>query len=105
MLTSGKGKYKVWLEQKNIGDDLVYFLGGGEKPHIGGIIVCEPNKKTKLIKFQDHFDFIVLKPIAEAACKKYKTKVVAVGGIHIDNANKEEINLIVENCNNFINKL
>ena len=97
MLTSGKGKYKVWLEQKKIGQDLVYFLGGGQKPHIGAIIVCEPNKKTKVTKFQNHYDFIVLKPIAEAACKKYQIKVVAVGGIHIDNANKEEIDLIVKN--------
>jgi len=105
MLTSGKGKYKIWLEQKRIGKDIVYFLGGGEKPHIGGIIFCEPGKKTKITKFQGHYDYIVLKPIAEAACKKYKTKVVAVGGIHIDNAKKEEINLIIKNCHNFIKKL
>ena len=105
MLISGKGKYKVWLEQKKIGKDLVYFLGGGEKPHIGGIIVCEPGKKIKMIKFKDHYDYIVLKPIAEAACKKYKTKVIVIGGIHINNASKYEIDIIVENCRDFLKKL
>lgn len=105
MLTSGKGKYKVWLQQKNIGKDLVYFLGGGEKPHIGCIVVCEPDKKIKIIKFQGHYDHIVLRPIAEAACKKYKTKVVAIGGIHIDNASKNEIDIIVENCKVLLKKL
>jgi hypothetical protein len=105
MLTSGKGKYKVWFEQKKIGKDLVYFLGGGEKPHIGGVIVCEPGKKTKIIKFQGHYDYIVLKPIAETACKKYKTKVVAIGGIHIDNASKYEIDILVENCRALLKKL
>ena len=29
MITSGEGKYKVFLEEKKIGDDLVYILGGG----------------------------------------------------------------------------
>jgi len=105
MLTWGKGKYKVWLEQKKIGGDLVYFLGGGEKPHIGSIIISEPGKKTKITKFHGHYDYIVLKPIAEAACKKYKRKVIAIGGIHVDNATKEEINILVKNCLNIIKKL
>ena len=105
MLTSGKGKYKVWLEQKKIGDDLVYFLGGGQKPHIGGVIICEPGKKPRIMKLKDHYDYVVLKPIAEAACKKYKKTVVATGGIHIDNATKNEIDILVENCRSFVKKL
>ena len=105
MLTSGKGKYKVWLEQKRMGQDLVYFLGGGEKPHIGSIVFCEPGKKTKITKLPGHYDYIVLKPIAETACKKYKKKVVALGGIHIENATKDEIDIIVKNCHILVKKL
>ncbi len=98
MITSGRGKYKVWLKQEKIGDNLLFVLGGGEKPHIGGVVICEPGKKTQAVRLEKHFDDIVLKPIAEAACKKYNTKIVAVGGVHVDNATKEEINLLVENC-------
>lgn len=105
MLTSGEGKYKVWLKQEKIGDNLLFVLGGGEKSHIGGVVICEPGKKTQVIRLEGHFDDIVLKPIAEAACKKYKTKVVAVGGVHVDNATKQEIDLLVENCRAFIKKL
>jgi len=105
MLILGKGKYKVWLEKKKIGRDIVYLLGGGEKPHIGSIVVCEPGKKTRITKSEGHYDHIVLKPIAETACKKYKTKVVAIGGIHIDNASKREIDIIVENCHGLLKKL
>jgi hypothetical protein len=105
MLTSGKGKYKVWLEEKKLGDNIIYILGGGEKSHIGGVVICEPGKKAQAVRLEGHFDDIVLKPIAEAACKKYKTKVVAVGGVHVDNATKEEIDLLVENCRAFIKKL
>ena len=105
MLTSGEGKYKVWLDQRKIGDNLLFILGGGEKFHIGGIVVCEPGKKPQIIRLEGHFDDIVLKPIAEAACKKYKTTVVAVGGVHVDNATKEEIDILIKNCNSLVNML
>ena len=98
MITSGKGKYKIFLEKKELDDDLIYILGGGEKSHIGGIVICEPGKKPRVIKFEGHYDYIVLEPLAVEACKKYKKKVVSIGGIHIDNATKEEIDLIVKNC-------
>jgi hypothetical protein len=51
-----------------------------------------------VIRLKTHYDYIVLTPIAEAACKKYKKRVVALGGIHIDNATKEEIDIVVRNC-------
>ncbi|UCD13507.1 MAG: hypothetical protein JSW60_08115 [Thermoplasmatales archaeon] len=98
MITSGEGKFKVWLEEKKIGDDLLYVLGGGERTHIGGIVFCEPNKEPRIIRLPGHYDDVVLKSIAEAACKKYGTRVVATGGVHIENATKDEIEKIVENC-------
>ena len=98
MITSGEGKYKVFLEIKKLDDDVLLILGGGEKSHIGGIIICKPDEKTQVIKFKNHYDYVVLKPLAEAACKKYKTRVVALGGIHIDNATREEIDIIIKNC-------
>jgi len=102
MITSGEGKYKVYLEKKQLDDDLIYIVGGGQKAHIGGIVICEPGKKPNTIKLEGHYDYVVLEPIAIEAFKKYKKKVVAIGGIHIDNATKEEINIIVENCKELI---
>ena len=98
MHTFGEGKYQVWLEKKHLGDDLLLILGGGEKPHLGAIIICEPKKPIQVVKMQGHYDHIVIKPLAEKACTKYHTRVIAVGGIHIDNASKEEIKILVENC-------
>jgi len=102
MITSGEGKYKVFLEEKKIDADLIYILSGGEKSHIGGVVICEPGKKTQVIALEGHYDHIVLQPIAEAACKKYNTKVVAIGGIHVDNASKEEIDILVNNCKELV---
>jgi hypothetical protein len=105
MITSGQGKYKVWLSSHRIGDDLVFFLGGGQRAHVGGVVIAQPGKKVKAVRLTGHYDVIVLKPIAEAACKKYKTKVIAVGGVHVDNATKEEINLLVKNCEKLLQKI
>ena len=98
MITCGEGKYKVFLEKKELDDDLVYILGGGEKSHVGGAVICEPGKKPQILSIGTHHDYIVLTPIAETACEKYNKTVVALGGIHIDNATKEEIDIIVQNC-------
>ena len=98
MITSGEGKYKVFLEKKCLGDDLVYMLGGGEKSHIGGAVICKPGQKPLILSVGTHQDYIVLTSIAETVCKKYNKTVIALGGIHIDNASKDEIDLLVNNC-------
>ena len=105
MITSGEGKYKVFLEKKEIGDDLLYILYGGEKPHMGAMVICEPYKETKVITMGTHKDHIVLQPIAEEACKKYNKCIVACGGIHIDDAEKQEIDIIIKNCKELLNFL
>jgi SOS-response transcriptional repressor LexA len=102
MITAGEGRYRVWLEHKQLDDGMILILGGGEKAHIGGLVICEPGKQTTVTRFKGHYDDIVLKPLAEAACTKYATRVVAVGGVHVDNATKEEIDLLVENCRRLI---
>jgi gallate decarboxylase subunit D len=98
MITSGSGKYRVWLEKHQVGSDLVYILGGGQQPHVGGIVLCEPGKPSQIVSRQGHLDTIVLTLLAEAACQKYHQAIVVVGGIHIDHASKEEIDVLVQNC-------
>ena len=102
MITSGEGKYRVWLEEKKIGDDRLHSPGGGETPQLGGIVICEPKKTPRVIRLEGHYDDIVLKPIAEKACEKYCTTIVAIGGVHIENAKKDEIDKIVKNCRSMI---
>jgi hypothetical protein len=98
MITKGSGKYEVWLKEFTLSEERIYILGGGERPHIGGVVVKEPGKDIKMIKLEGHYDYMVLEPIAEEASKKYNTKVVAIGGVHVDNATQEEIDILVENC-------
>jgi hypothetical protein len=101
----GEGRYLVWLEQYKIGSDVLFILGGGEKTHIGGILISEPGQSLKTIRLGNHYDYIALKPIIEKARDIYKTTIVATGGIHINNATKDEIKIIIENCISLSNQI
>ena len=105
MITSGEGKYRVWLKQHQLDEDVILILGGGEQSHVGGIVICEPGKPPEIISFKGHRDTEVLQPLAEYACALYRKKIVALGGIHIDHARKEEISLIIQNCEKLKDKM
>jgi hypothetical protein len=104
-ISSGEGKYQVWLEQHLVGTDLLFILGGGQLTHIGGVVIAEPNKQIQTIRFSNHYDYQVLNIIIESARKLYNNTIVVLGGIHIDNATKEEINIIIQNCKDLAKKL
>lgn len=98
MITSGKGKTKVWLKKEELEEDLIIIVGGGERSHIGAAVLCVPGEKSQILKYGTHKDHIVLEPIAEKACEKYKKVVLALGGIHINNASDKEIKEVIKNC-------
>jgi hypothetical protein len=98
-MKAGSGKHTVFLEEKEIGNEVLLTLYGGEKPHIGVIVVAEPGKETKVFKTEErHKDDIVAVPIAEKKRDSTNKKVVCIAGIHVENATSEDINTIVQNC-------
>jgi hypothetical protein len=105
MISAGRGKYRVWLKETKHGKDVVLFLGGGERTHIGSIVLCEPGKEPKIINRKGHFDWMVAKPIAKRVCNKKRKPVVCIAGIHVDNATKEEIELLKGNCKKIEKKI
>ena len=102
MITYGEGRTRVWLKTELMGEDRLYILGGGEKPHIGSVVIRGFNKHDQTVTFGNHKDHVVLEPLAERAAEKYGTNAVAIGGVHIDDASPEEIETIVKNCKELI---
>ena len=98
MITFGEGRTRVWLEVQEIGEDIVITVGGGERPHIGGVVLKVPDEEVRTMPIGTHRDLEVLIPIAEATFEKYGKAVVVAGGIHVDDATPEEIQTIMENC-------
>jgi hypothetical protein len=105
MLSAGKGKYRVWLKEIGQGEDIILVLGGGEKTHIGSVVLCEPGKKPVTLNRKGHFDWMVAKPVAEKFSKKTGRPVVCVAGIHVNNATKKEIGILKGNCKKIENKI
>ena len=94
----GEGKTKVFFRRLSLDDDVIIIVGGGHKSHVGCVVICEPGKKTRNVNLPGHYDNKILQPLAIAACKKYKRKITVLGGIHIDNASKEDIETVIDNC-------
>lgn len=98
MITTGEGKHKVWLRKQELDKGLVLMLGGGDSSHVGGAAYVTPGGDEDVMEVKGHRDMEVLLPIARAASEKYGVPVMAVGGIHIDNATKSDIEKIKANC-------
>jgi len=94
----GEGKQRVFFEKHLLDDDVILIVGGGERSHVGGVVICEPGQPVQILSLPGHYDMKVLRPLALAACKKYQKKVTVLGGIHIDDASREDIDTVVENC-------
>jgi hypothetical protein len=102
MITAGEGKHRVWLKKQELDKGLVLMLGGGESSHVGGAAYVTPEGLEDVMEVKGHRDMEVLLPIARAASKKYGQPVMAVGGVHIENATKADIALLIKNCEELI---
>ena len=98
MITAGEGRYEVWLEKQELDRGLVLMLGGGEMSHLGGAAYVTPEGGEDIITVKGHRDIDALLLIARGASKKYGVPVMAVGGIHIDQASESEIEILMNNC-------
>ncbi|MBN3037530.1 MAG: hypothetical protein JW834_03725 [Candidatus Diapherotrites archaeon] len=105
MIKSGKDKHEVWIEKHEMGKDIVLFLGGGEPPHVGAVVIAEPGVETITAVRKKHHDDVVAKDIAEFAANKWKKVVCVVAGIHIDTAEEVDIAIIKNNCEELKKKL
>lgn len=100
-------KWKVNLDSFEMGDGLVLTLTGGNKPHIGAVALAVPYKETSsasLLTVYGHKDGEIAKPIAEKVSKKLNKTVVVIVGIHLDNANQDDIQNFIDDSYGLIDK-
>ena len=106
-----KGKFKVTLYAITSGDDLIVIIEGGEKPHIGSVVIACPDKSKKvnytIWTDAGHKDNIVAEDAATELMKSlnFDKNVVVIAGLHIDNATREDIDRLVKNSNNLVKNL
>ncbi len=106
-VSAGDDKFKVWGKAFLLGKDVVLVIGGGDTPHIGCVALALPRKSRKgksavrttssVLNLLGHKDEEIVRVVAERVCVSINKPVVCVGGIHVENADSSDIELIVEN--------
>lgn len=97
---------KLTLKAFWAGADLVLIMAGGDAPHIGAVAVAVPrpslddplvtSSTTSIIALTGHKDDELAKPLAAEGARRLGRPVVAVVGVHIENATALQIAEVAE---------
>ncbi len=98
MITAGEGRYSVNLESYAIGKDRLVIITGGEEEHIGSATLIEAKGHLQTMIKKGHQDHVVSEKMANMIYDKMGEDLLVVCGIHIDDASKEEIDMLVHNA-------
>ncbi len=98
MICVGEGRYSVRLEFYDIGKDMLIVITGGEEDHIGSATLIETKSHLQTMIKEEHQDHVVSEKMANIIYDTIKKDLLVVCGIHIDDANKEEIDILVHNA-------
>ena len=97
MISAGEGRYSVRLESYNIGKDMLIVITGGEEDHIGSATLIEAKGHLQTMIKKGHQDHVVSEKMANIIYDTIEKDLLVVCGIHIDDASKEEIDILVDN--------
>jgi len=97
MISAGEGRYIVRLECHKIGNDRLVIITGGEEEHIGSATLMEEKGHLQTISKKGHKDYIISEKMANIIYDTMEKDLLVVCGIHIDDASKEEIDILVDN--------
>lgn len=112
---AGEGKYTVSLAATVTGDGIIIQLLGGEKPHVGAVVIGLPRPSLAdpaqiscnaiVVPLLGHKDDEAAKPVAELVARLCNQPVAVVAGIHIDRATTADIDLLKKNTGAALDKL
>ena len=100
---------------KEIGQDLLVAIWGGERPHIGAVAVAQPRPSIEnesvvsatasVFCYVGHKDDVIAKEAAETISAALNRNTTVTVGIHWDNIDKAGIKTIVENSRQLVNMI
>jgi len=107
--------YNLEAFVKQIGEDLLVAIWGGEKPHIGAVAVAQPRPSLKdesvvsatasVFCYLGHKDDIITKQAAEKLSATFNTNVTVTAGIHWDDIDEAGIKTIMANSQRLVNMI
>jgi gallate decarboxylase subunit D len=106
-LSEKRGRFEIFARAEWMGSDLLVTLWGGVA-HIGALGMAAPRPSLRdpkavsatssVFTFPGHKEDVPAKVLSEALSSRLNTKVVVDAGIHWDNAQPDELRLIMEAC-------
>lgn len=89
------------IDVTRAGDDAVILVRGGERPHIGCVVLAVPRRSLRgdgsasctssCLNLTGHKDEEICRILAERACRAWQCVTVCTGGFHKDHISAEEI--------------
>jgi hypothetical protein len=107
-----KEAYNLVALVKEIGEDLLIAIWGGDRPHIGAVAVAQPRPSLRdkdkisatasVFCFLGHKEDLIAKEAAERIASALNTNVVATAGIHWDDIDEAGIACVMENSRELV---
>ncbi|MBC7113821.1 MAG: hypothetical protein H5T34_07425 [Candidatus Methanomethyliales bacterium] len=97
LIESGEGRHRVYLEAVSAGNDIVIYIGGGEKPHVGAISICTGRGRPFTISLPNHKDYLVSHRASQTIFNETGRSTVVIAGIHVDDASEDDIRKLLKN--------
>lgn len=103
----GSGRCQISLTLLDTGNGLNGLLIGGEKPHIGGVVLALPRPSLSgkgwsedvfITPVPGHKDVDVARSVAGQLARELQCPVVVSAGIHSDHLSLEELRMIIQHC-------
>jgi hypothetical protein len=111
-IATHKEAYNLEALVKEIGEDFLIAVWGGDRPHIGAIAIAQPRPSLKderivsatasVFCYPGHKDDLVAKEAAERISSALNTNVVVAAGIHWDNIDEAGITWVMENSRELV---
>ena len=108
IVVAAQGKYQIELRAIRCGVDYSVTICGGERNHVGAVVLgcCESDINgsenrgatvSVLCAFR-HRDDEVARWAAKYLATELKCNISVSAGVHVDNASREDIECLLENC-------
>ena len=104
MVSAGEGRYTVTLKSHKIGKDILIIITGGEEDHIGSATLIEEKDHLQTMIKKGHQDHVISEKMANIIYDTIGKDLLVVCGIHIDDASKEEIDILVNNVQTCVDR-
>jgi len=112
---TAEADYVVEAEAVRIGPDILVYVWGGERPHIGAVAAAQPRPSladpavtsatASVLAYVGHKEDDVAKRMAEAIAARLNANTVVTAGIHWDNLPADGVRIVVERCREITDRL